>query len=212
MAEGNMDRDASASCCSVRRSRRPHSTPINFMHENRETSETPAVQTDSRSVGEGLGRTARMYVSEESDRSIIPMNHSNKDGVSSAESEEGRLRIKENTFHSTRTRHRAGLRVSHGWASVRKSVTLGRYSSAIRAACANERSCGSARGAISDGRPYRDLIDPGREGLMCIAKLRRSQCRIRCQPKAKIKPTRHFTQKGKAFEVELRCGINLPLA
>jgi len=47
---------------------------------------------------------------------------------------------------------------------------------------------------------------------MCIAKLRRSQCRIRCQPKAKIKPTRHFTQKGKAFEVELRCGINLPLA
>ena len=27
-----------------------------------------------------------------------PMNHSNKDEVSSAESEEGRLRIKENTF------------------------------------------------------------------------------------------------------------------
>jgi len=46
--------------------------------------------------------------------------------------------------------------VSHGWASVRTSSTLGRYSSAIRAACANERSCGSARGAISDGRPYRD--------------------------------------------------------
>jgi len=67
------------------------------MHENRETSETPAVQTGSRSVGEGLGRTARMYVSEESDRGIVPMNHSNKDGVSSAESEEGRLRIKENT-------------------------------------------------------------------------------------------------------------------
>jgi hypothetical protein len=36
---------------------------------------------------------------------------------------------------------------------------LGRYSSAIRAACANERSCGSVRGAISDDRPYRDLID-----------------------------------------------------
>ena len=33
---------------------------------------------------------------------------------------------------------------------------LGRYSSAIRAACANERSCGSVRGAISDGCPYRD--------------------------------------------------------
>jgi hypothetical protein len=37
---------------------------------------------------------------------------------------------------------------------------LGRYSSAIRAACANERSCGSVRGAISDDRPYRDLVDP----------------------------------------------------
>jgi len=29
-----------------------------------------------------------------------PMNHSNKDGTSSAESEEGRLRIKENTVPS----------------------------------------------------------------------------------------------------------------
>ena len=38
-----------------------------------------------------------MYVFEESDCSIVPMNHSNKDGVSSAESEEGRLRMKENT-------------------------------------------------------------------------------------------------------------------
>ena len=28
------------------------------------------------------------------------MNHSNKDGASSAESEEGRLRLKENTFTS----------------------------------------------------------------------------------------------------------------
>jgi hypothetical protein len=37
---------------------------------------------------------------------------------------------------------------------------LGRYSSAIRAACANERSCGSVRGAISDDRPYRDLTTP----------------------------------------------------
>ena len=68
MAEGNMDRDVSASSCSVWRSRRPHSTPRNLMHENRETSKTPAVLTDSRSAGEGLGRTARMYVSEESDR------------------------------------------------------------------------------------------------------------------------------------------------
>ena len=88
----------SASSCSVRRGRRPHGTPRNFMHENRETSETPAVEPDSRSAGEGLGHTARAHVCEESHCGIVPMNHSNKDEVSSAESEEGRLRLKGNTF------------------------------------------------------------------------------------------------------------------
>src|SRR5262249_39855066 len=70
--KNNMNRNASASSCSVWRSRRPHSTPRNFMHEKRETSKTPAVQTEGRSAGEGLDRTARMYVSEESDRGVIP--------------------------------------------------------------------------------------------------------------------------------------------
>ena len=66
------------------------------MHENRETSETPAA--NSRTVGEGSGRTTRMYVSEESDSGIVPMNHSNKIEQSMAESEEGRPLIKENTL------------------------------------------------------------------------------------------------------------------
>src|ERR1022692_3152445 len=74
------------------------SEPRNFMHENRETSETPAVQLGRRSAGEGSGHTARMHVSEESHCGIVPMSHSNKDGISLAESEEGRLRIKENTL------------------------------------------------------------------------------------------------------------------
>jgi len=39
-----------------------------------------------------------VYVTEESHCGIVPMNHSNKDGTLSAESEEGRLRIKENTI------------------------------------------------------------------------------------------------------------------
>jgi hypothetical protein len=46
--------------------------------------------------------------------------------------------------------------MSRGFSLMLNAPTLVRYSSAIRAACANERSCGSARGAISDGRPYRD--------------------------------------------------------
>ena len=95
-AEGNMDRSDNASSCSVRRGRRPHGTSRNFMHENRETSETPAVKPGSRAVGEGNSRTARMYVPEESHDGIVPMNHSNKDGKLSAESGEGRLLIKEN--------------------------------------------------------------------------------------------------------------------
>ena len=98
-AEGNMDRSDIASFRSVRRGRRPHGTPRNFRHENRETSETPA-RTRCRSAGEGSGRTARVHVCEESHCSIVPMNHSNKDGSSSAESEEGRLRLKENTLSS----------------------------------------------------------------------------------------------------------------
>ena len=68
------------------------------MHENRETSEMPATTIRCRTAGEGSGHTARVYVSEESHSGIVPMNHSNKDGTSSAESEEGRLRIKENTL------------------------------------------------------------------------------------------------------------------
>jgi RNA-directed DNA polymerase len=39
-------------------------------------------------------------VVEESDSGIVPMNHSNHDGRPSAESEEGRLLIKENTHPS----------------------------------------------------------------------------------------------------------------
>ena len=122
------------------------------MHENRETSEIPAANVSRRTAGEGSSHTARVYVSEESHRGIVPMNHSNKDGTSSAESEEGRLRIKGTLSHLARTRHRAGLSVSHGWASVRRPM-LGRYLSEIRTGCANERPSGSVRGAPGNWCP-----------------------------------------------------------
>jgi hypothetical protein len=60
------------------------------MHENRETSETPAAQPGRRSAGEGQSHKARAYVYEESHSGIVPMNHSNKDEKLSAESGEGR--------------------------------------------------------------------------------------------------------------------------
>ena len=41
------------------------------MHENRETSEIPVANLSDRTAGEGSGRTARMYVCEESDSGIV---------------------------------------------------------------------------------------------------------------------------------------------
>jgi hypothetical protein len=127
------------------------------MHENRETSEMPVANVSRRSAGEGSGHTARVHVCEESHHGIVPMNHSNKDGTSLAENEEGRLWLKENAFpFDTYPTQSGTARVSHGWASVRTSHKLGRSSSARRTGCAKERPSGSVRGAISDGCPYRD--------------------------------------------------------
>ncbi len=67
------------------------------MHENRETSKMSVGAVCPRPAEEGQGRTFRMHVVEESDSGVVPMNHSNKDGRPSAESEEGRPLIKENT-------------------------------------------------------------------------------------------------------------------
>src|SRR6266852_3683693 len=117
-----MDRSDSASFCSVRRGRRPHGTPRNFMHENRETSEAPMAQPGDRSAGEGSGHTARMHVFEESHSGTVPMSHSNQDGRSSAESEEGRPLIKENAGQPNTYPTQGGKGVSQGLASVRKAA------------------------------------------------------------------------------------------
>jgi RNA-directed DNA polymerase len=92
------------------------------MHENRETSETPAVQPDSRSAGEGSGPTARVHVYEESHSGVLPMNHSNKDTKTSAESGEGRPLIKENAGQPNTYPTQSGKGVSQGLAGVRKAA------------------------------------------------------------------------------------------
>jgi hypothetical protein len=55
-----------------------------------------------------------------------PMNHSNKDGTSLAESEEGRLLIKENTFPSDTFPTLSGIARVKQVASVRTGSRLGR--------------------------------------------------------------------------------------
>jgi len=92
------------------------------MHENRETSETPAVKPGSRSAGEGDSRTAHAYVSEESHNGIVPMDYSNNDKRSSAESGEGRPLIKENAGQPSTHSTQSGERVSQGLAGVRKAA------------------------------------------------------------------------------------------
>ena len=63
-----------------------------------------------------------MYVSEESHSGILPMNHTNKDGTSSAESGEGRPLIKENARQPNTYSTQSGEGVSQGWADVRKAA------------------------------------------------------------------------------------------
>ena len=88
----------------------------------------------------------RMYVFEESDRGIVPI-------IIRTRTEYRRRRVRREGCGSRRITFPfdtfltlSGTARVHGWASVRTSATFGRHSSAIRASCANERSCGSARG------------------------------------------------------------------
>jgi len=92
------------------------------MHENRETSEAPVATYRGRPAGKGFCRTARMHAFEGSDSGKVPMNHSNKGGKPSAESEEGRPLIKENTHQSSTYPTQSGKGVSQGLAGVRKAA------------------------------------------------------------------------------------------
>ena len=92
------------------------------MHENRETSATPAGTARSRPAGEGQGRKARANVTEESDRGIVPMNHSNKDDKPVTENGEGRPLTKENTQQLNMYPTQSGGNMSQGLARVRQAA------------------------------------------------------------------------------------------
>ena len=85
----------------------------------------PAATVGDRTAGKGSGHAARMYVSEESHSGIVLMNHSNKDGTLLAESEEGRLLIKENSLPSSTYPTQSGsARVPRVGESADKAVCL----------------------------------------------------------------------------------------
>ena len=66
------------------------------MHENRETSRTSRSQVGRDRIAKAKCRTANMYVLEESDCAVLPMNLPNNEGQPLAEVEEGRAWPKEN--------------------------------------------------------------------------------------------------------------------
>src|SRR6266851_1624583 len=117
-----MNKGANASPCSVRRSRRPQTRLETSCTRTGRPRRHLRSQPDSRSAGEGSGRTARAYVCEESHSGVLPMNHSNKDTRLSAESGEGRPLIKENAGQSNTYPTQSGDRVSQGLAGVRKAA------------------------------------------------------------------------------------------
>ncbi len=90
------------------------------MHENRETSATPA--EEGRPARQGQGRKARMHVAEESDSGIVPMNYSNQRRPSDRESGEGRPLIKENRRQSNMFPTPSGGSMSQGLARVRQAA------------------------------------------------------------------------------------------
>jgi RNA-directed DNA polymerase len=80
----------------------------------------PEASLCNRPAGEGKSHTARVHIFEESDSGTVPMNHSNKSGKPSTESEEGRPLIKENAPQSSTHSTQSEARVSQGLAGVRK--------------------------------------------------------------------------------------------
>ncbi len=79
----------------------------------------PVGNEDSRPAGEGDSHTASVYVAEESDSGILPMNRPNNGGPPLAEGEEGRPLLKENTHPSRTNPTQSGARVSQRLVGVR---------------------------------------------------------------------------------------------
>jgi len=92
------------------------------MHENRETSETPAANSSAGRRAKATSHKAHVQVSEGSDSGVIPVKCSNNNGKPLAEGVEGRPLTKENTHQSSTPPTQCGERVSQGLAGVRRAA------------------------------------------------------------------------------------------
>ena len=123
------------------------------MHENREISGASRSHQDRDRSAKAQSHNADAYVSEKSDRAVVPLNQPNKGECILAEVGEGRARAKENIVWSYTSPTQSGEtsvpRIERCAAGV-----LGRHDPR-QEPYALTRPYGSVRGAISDGRPYR---------------------------------------------------------
>jgi hypothetical protein len=95
------------------------------MHENRETSGAPRPERERGRSAKAQSQKADAHALEESDRTILSMNQTNKEERSSAEPGEKRVRAKENIVNPTLTRHRAENECPWDWAVCEKQRRKG---------------------------------------------------------------------------------------
>ncbi len=91
------------------------------MHENREISCTSWTKEQDRSA-KAINRTADMNVQEKSDGAVVPVNQTNKEERSSAETGEGRAQTEENIIQSRMRPTQSGKRMSQGLDGVRQAA------------------------------------------------------------------------------------------
>src|SRR6202167_1878348 len=92
------------------------------MHENRETSGAPRPARERGRSAKAQSQKADAHALEESDRTILSMNQTNKEERSSAETGEKRVRAKENIVLSNTNPTQSGARVSQGLSGVREAA------------------------------------------------------------------------------------------
>src|SRR5258705_2173698 len=92
------------------------------MHENRETSGAPRPERERGRSAKAQSQKADAHALEESDRTILSMNQTNKEERSSAEPGEKRVRAKENIVQPNTNPTQSGERVSQGLDGVREAA------------------------------------------------------------------------------------------
>jgi RNA-directed DNA polymerase len=92
------------------------------MHENRETSGVPRPERERDRSAKVQSHKADTHALEESDRTILSMNQTNKEERSSAEPGEKRVRAKENIVQPNTNPTQSGERVSQGLSGVREAA------------------------------------------------------------------------------------------